>query len=415
MENEARRAVADTYQREWARVLAATIRTARDLDLAEEAVQDAFAEALTTWERDGVPKNPGAWLTTAAKRRALDSLRRASTYRMKLQLLVEPEHREGDDAELVTVDTGGGDVVADDTMRLVFMCCHPSLSSEAQMALTLRLVCGMTTTDIARCFLVSESTMSARLTRAKKKISIARIPFQVPGPADLPGRLGAVLGVIYLLFTIGHTAPTGEELMKKETVGEALRLALLLHELVPERAEVDGLLALLLVNDARQASRLSVDGRSQRISEQDRSAWDHAAILEARELIAGHVQAEHPDQYTLQTSIALLHAEAPTYDEVDWREIVRLYDQLLLAWPSPVVQLNRAVALAKTRGPQAALDVVVGLEDDGQLNRYQYLPAVKAYLLDQLGRSDEAHAARTRAFELAANEVERDFILRQND
>jgi RNA polymerase sigma-70 factor (ECF subfamily) len=203
--------------------------------------------------------------------------------------------------------------------------------------------------------------------------------------------------------------------MKKETVGEALRLALLLHELVPERAEVDGLLALLLVNDARQASRLSVDGRSQRISEQDRSAWDHAAILEARELIAGHVQAEHPDQYTLQASIALLHAEAPTYDEVDWREIVRLYDQLLLAWPSPVVQLNRAVALAKTRGPQAALDVVVGLEDDGQLNRYQYLPAVKAYLLDQLGRSDEAHAARTRAFELAANEVERDFILRQND
>jgi RNA polymerase sigma-70 factor (ECF subfamily) len=415
MELDARRAVAETYQREWARVLAATIRTARDLDLAEEAVQDAFTQALTVWGRDGMPRNPGAWLTTTAKRRALDSLRRASTYRVKLQLLIEPDHDEGDDAKMGTTDKGEGDVVADDTMRLVFMCCHPSLSSEAQMALTLRLVCGMSTPDIARCFLVSETTMSARLTRAKKKISIARIPFQVPEPTDLPGRLGAVLGVVYLLFTIGHTAPTGEDLMRIETAGEALRLARFLHELAPERHEVSGLLALLLVNDARRASRLSADGRALRISEQDRSAWDHAAIDEARDLIAAQVPSGVPDQYTLQASIALLHAQAPAYDEVDWPEIVRLYDQLLLAWPSPVVQLNRAVALANTLGPQVALEVVMGLERDGQLNRYQYLPAVKAYLLDQLGQSNEAQLARTRAFELATNQVERDFLLRQNE
>jgi RNA polymerase sigma-70 factor (ECF subfamily) len=413
MNEDARRALEGAYRQEWARVVATTIRTVRDLDLAEEAVQDAFADAIVAWERDGVPRNPGAWLTTTAKRRALDSLRRASTYRMKLPLLIEPEPAVGDSIASEVTERNGGDGVVDDTMRLVCMCCHPSLSSEAQMALTLRLVCGMTTPDIARCFLVSERTMAARLTRAKKKIAIARIPFQVPRADELSDRLGTVLGVIYLLFTIGHTAPTGETLIQRETVDEALRLAHLLYELEPDHRDTAGLLALLLVNDARRESRQSEDGRARRISDQDRSTWDHEAILEAERLIAANVRMGHSDRYTLQAQIAMEHVKAPTFEGVDWQEIVRLYDELVIAWPSPVVQLNRAVALSKTSGAELALQVIDGLENDGRLHQYQYLPAVKAYLLDQLGRSVEAAVARSRAFELAANEVERKFLLSQ--
>jgi RNA polymerase sigma-70 factor (ECF subfamily) len=219
--------------------------------------------------------------------------------------------------------------------------------------------------------------------------------------------------VIYLLFTIGHTAPTGDALIRRETVGEALRLAHLLNELVPERRDVAGLLALLLVNDARRDSRVSEDGRARRISDQDRSTWDQAAILKAQQLIAAHVRMGPADRYTLQAEIAIEHAKAPTYEDVDWREIVRLYDELVIVWPSPVVQLNRAVALSKTSGAELALQIVDRLETDGRLHQYQYLPAVKAYLLDQLGRSDEAEVARSRAFELAANEVERDFLMSQ--
>jgi RNA polymerase sigma-70 factor (ECF subfamily) len=410
-EEEVRRAVDHAYRNEWARVIAATTRTTRDLDLAEECAQDAFAEALTSWPRDGVPTNPGAWLTTIAKRRAIDSIRRASTYRTKLPLLIQPEPtRDGDTLPMHAADIIDEKVVSDDTLRLVFMCCHPSLSNEAQTALTLRLVCGMTTPDIARCFLASESTMAARLSRAKRKISIARIPFIVPSTADLPERLGAVLSVIYLLFTIGHTAPSGEQLVRIDTVSEAIRLARLLHKLVPNDSEVKGLLALLLVNDARRESRLDDDGRAQRISEQDRSTWNHDMIREARHLINTNPQSEPRGQYTLQAAIALLHAEAPSFDEVDWTQIVRTYDELVFVWPSPVVQLNRAVAVSKTAGPEAALKIIKSLEDEGQLNRYQYLPAVKAYLLDLVGRHDEANGARTRAIDLANNDVERDFL-----
>jgi RNA polymerase sigma factor (sigma-70 family) len=409
---EARRAVDSAYRTEYARVFAATTRVARDLDLAEDSVQEAFTEALTSWSRDGTPNSPGAWLTTTAKRRAIDAIRRASTHRAKVQLLIAPDYSDESSAPMKPAHEGPR-VVDDDTMRLLFMCCHPSLSSDSQMALTLRLVCGMTTSDIARCFLVSEPTMAARLTRAKRKITLARIPFRVPDAADLPARLDAALAVVYLLFTIGHTAPTGETLVRADVAGEAIRLARLFNELMPDQREVQGLLALLLFNHARWEARLDDEGQSQRISDQDRSLWDLEMIREARELMANAERLGPPGRYTLQAAIASLHTHAPRYGEVDWVEVVRLYDELLLVWPSPVVELNRAVALSKTSGPEVALHVVEQLESDGRLERYQYLPAIKAYFLEQLGRVGEAEQERARAFELAGNEVERDFLAKQ--
>jgi RNA polymerase sigma factor (sigma-70 family) len=405
---EARRTVDSAYRQEWARVFAATTRVARDLELAEDSVQEAFTEALTSWSRAGVPSNPGAWLTTTAKRRAIDAIRRASTHAAKVQLLIEPDPSPNKDVRPMTSDDHA---VNDDTLRLLFMCCHPSLSNDSQMALTLRLVCGMTTSDIARCFLVSEATMAARITRAKRKITLARIPFRVPEAAELPTRLESALAVVYLLFTIGHTAPTGDSLVRGDVADEAVRLARLFNALMPNQSEVRGLLALLLVNHARQESRLDEGGQSQRISEQDRSLWDRKMIDESRHLLTSG--ADSPGRYALQAAIALVHAEAPRYEAVDWREITRLYEELIRVWPSPVVELNRAVALSKTSGPEAALAIVEGLEADGRLDRYQYLPAVKAYLLDQLKRPDEAERARARALQLAGNEVEREFLSRQ--
>jgi RNA polymerase sigma factor (sigma-70 family) len=407
MDGGARVALAEAHRDEWARVVAATVRTARDLDLAEESVQEAFAEALTIWSRDGVPTNPGAWLTTVARRRAIDSLRRAASHQRKLPLLIEPER---DESETSAPDIEADERALDDTMRLIFMCCHPSLSREAQMALTLRLVCGMATGDIAKCFIVPETTMAARLTRAKKKITEARIPFRSPRAGELAERLEGVLGVIYLLFTVGHTSPDGDHLIRKDSTREALRLAQLLHEVMPDEPEVTGLLALILVIEARQESRVDDIGGARRISEQDRSTWDRDAIGIAHELILSSLQATRPGRYTLQAAIASLHAHAATFEEVDWAQIVVLYDELLLVWPSPVVQLNRAVAISKISGPLVALDIVEQLESEGNLDRYQYLPATKAYLLDQLGRSDEADRARSRALELTTNQVERAFL-----
>lgn len=408
MDGDARDALADAHRREWARVVASTVRVARDLDLAEESAQEAFTEALTIWSRDGVPTNPGAWLTTVARRRAIDSLRRAASHQRKLPLLIEPERDEGDSSasDVEVVD----ERALDDTMRLIFMCCHPSLSREAQMALTLRLVCGMATADIARCFIVPETTMAARLTRAKKKITVARIPFRSPRTNELAERREGVLGVIYLLFTVGHTSPDGDQLIREDSTREALRLARLLHEVMPDEPEVTGLLALLLVIEARQESRVDEVGGARRISEQDRSMWDRDAIAIAHQLILSSLQASRPGRYTLQAAIASLHAHAATFDDVDWAQIVVLYDELLLVWPSPVVQLNRAVAISKTSGPLVALDIVERLEREGSLDRYQYLPATKAYLLDQLGRRDEADHARSRALELTTNQVERAFL-----
>ena len=400
------RAVADAHRREWAFVLAATTRTTRDLDLAEEAVQDAYVSALTAWAHDGVPSSPGAWLTTAARRNALNALRRGQVLRTKLPLLLEREPAEEDDP----MDTGEPDAIPDDRLRLVFTCCHPALAREAQVALTLRLVCGVATGDIAQAFLVSEPTMAARLTRAKKKIAAARIPYVVPAAEDLPARLDAVLGVIHLLYTMGHTAPSGEDLVRADLAERAIGLARMLRDLLPE-PEVLGLLALLIVNHARRATRTDADGRLLRLADQDRAAWDRAAIAEGDRLVLAALDAGPPGRYTLQAAIAALHAEADTYDQTDWAQILVLYDALLEAWPSPVVALNRAIALGMVAGPTAALAEVERLEDDGALARYHYLPATKADLLVRLDRRAEAVAAYRAALALADNDAERAFLI----
>jgi RNA polymerase sigma-70 factor (ECF subfamily) len=399
-------AVADAHRREWGLVLAATVRVARDLDLAEECVQEAYAQALAAWARDGIPRNPAAWLTTTAKRRAMDAVRRDQTFRSKLPLLVEPEEDEPMDAEPVLDD----DVVTDERLRLIFTCCHPALAQEAQLALTLRLVCGVSTADIAKALLVTETTMAARMTRAKKKISTARIPYRVPGANELPERLRAVLGVIHLLFTTGHTAPSGACLVRTDLVERSLHLARTLSELMPDEREVWGLLALLLVTDARRATRTDAAGRLLRLEEQDRSLWDRDAIAEAHDLIVDGLRGGRPGRYVLQAAIASLYAEAPTYDETDWPQIVQLYDALLQVWPSPVVALNRCVALSMVAGPQVALDAVRELEQDPQLTGYRYVPAIRADLLRRLGRTEEAVEAYRAALELTDNEAEREFL-----
>jgi RNA polymerase sigma-70 factor (ECF subfamily) len=395
------------------------MRTTRDLDAAEECVQEAYAAALVTWNRDGVPDNPGAWLTVAARRRALDVLRRESTFRSKMPLLIDDD--EADVEEVGKMIEGAGDprgassadaleAVPDQRLRLIFMCCHPALNPEAQLALTLRLVCGMSTPDIARCLLVSPSTMSARLTRAKRKISLARIRVEVPRESDLPERLGSVLRVIYLLFTSGHTAPSGDSLQRTELLDESLHVARMLRALMPDESEVAGLLALLLVNDARRETRLGVNGEPLRLEEQDRSLWDRAAIDEAQELISVALRRPGRGRYVLQAAIALLYVEAPSFDETDWPRILRLYDELLLVWPSPVVALNRAVVVWKSHGPEVALALIAELAGDERLAHYHYLYAVKAELLSQLGRTSQAADAYRRAAELSSNVVERKFL-----
>ncbi|MFE9880854.1 RNA polymerase sigma factor [Streptomyces sp. NPDC005784] len=403
-------AVADAHRRGWAQVLAATARVARDLDLAEECVQEAYAAALASWARDGVPDKPTAWLTTAAKRRAMDAVRREQTFRSKLPLLVQPEETELE----VAIDEPSAvepeHVVPDERLRLIFMCCHPALAQEAQLALTLRLVCGVATTDIARALLVSEPTMAARMTRAKKKISAARIPFRLPGAGELPDRLRAVLGVIHLLFTTGHTAPSGASLVRTDLVDQSLRLARMLRESMPDEREVRGLLALLLVTDARRATRVDADGRLLRLEDQDRSLWDRSAMAEAHDLIVDGLRGGRPGRYLLQAAIASLYAEASSYDLTDWPQIVTLYDELLSVWPSPVVALNRTVAVSMVSGPAQALADVVELEKGGRLAKYQYLPAIKADLLRRLGRSEEASIAYRRALELTENDAEREFL-----
>lgn len=417
--SEVEAALAGAHRHEWARVLAATVRVARDLDLAEECVQEAYASAMTAWERSGIPDNPAAWLTTAAKRRAIDAIRRDAALRSRLPLLVV-----GDDVE-DSAGLAGREVsqertmrelhgtVQDERLRLIFICCHPALAQEAQVALTLRLVCGLAVPDIARAFLVTEPTMAARITRAKRKIAAARIPYRIPSPAELPERLRAVLAVIHLLFTTGHTAPAGGALVRDDLVDRAVHLARTLSALVPDDTEARGLLALLLVTDARRATRVGADGRLLRLKDQDRSRWDRAALAEADAMITGCLRAAPPGRYVLQAAIASLYAEAATYEETDWAQIVALYDRLLQVWPSPVVALNRAVPLAMVAGPRAALAEVERLEADPRLAGYQYLPAIKADLLSRLGRAGEAAAAYRAAFDLAANEAERAFLAEQ--
>ncbi len=404
---DVRAAVADAHRREWAFVLAAAVRVAADLDLAEECVQEAYVAALDEWARDGIPRNPGAWLTTIARRRALDAHRRAATLRAKLPLLIEPD----------TAPQPGGDsmdeAIPDDRLRLVFTCCHPALAREAQVALTLRLVCGLTTAEIAQAFLVSEPTMAARVTRAKKKISAARIAYRVPGPAELPDRLDAVLTVVHLLYTTGHTAPAGDDLIRPDLVERAIGLARMLHTLMPDEPEVRGLLGLLVLTDARRSTRVAPDGRLLLLEEQDRSHWDRAGIQEGTDLVVAAVRGGRPGRFALQGAIAALHAEAPSYDQTDWPQVLAVYDALLQAWPSPVVALNRAVALAMVAGPGAALAEVEALEQAGRLAGYRYLAATKADLLRRLDRRAEAAAAYRAALDLADNAAERAFLHRR--
>jgi RNA polymerase sigma-70 factor (ECF subfamily) len=399
--------VADAHRREWAAVLAATVRVARHLDVAEECVQDAYVAALDAWARSGVPANPGAWLTVTARRNVLDALRRAATLRTKLPLLAE--------AEAVEMAYPDEHAVPDDRLRLIFMCCHPALSEPARVALTLRLVCGLGADDIAAVFLVPETTMLARITRAKKKIAAAHIPFGVPERADLPDRLDAVLAVLHLLFTAGHTAPSGPSLTRADLAQRAVDLAAVLHDLMPAEREVHGLLALLVVNHARRATRTDGTGRLLLLEEQDRSRWDRRAIAAAHRHVVVAMRGGRPGRYALQAAIATLHATAPTYADTDWPQVLQLYDELRAVWPSPVVALNRVVAVAMVHGPDAALGDVGDLERGGELDAYHYLPAVKAELLRRLGRDREAAACYRRALELADNEAERAFLARRRD
>jgi RNA polymerase sigma-70 factor (ECF subfamily) len=407
-------AVADAHRREWAFVLAATVRVTRDLDLAEECTQDAFAEALTAWTAQEIPARPGGWLTTVARRRALDVLRRQATLRRKLPLLLEPISVDapGDTATAGTdaLNTTPFDNAPDDRLRLVFTCCHPALSLDAQVALTLRLLCGLTTGEVARAFLVSEATMSARITRAKKKISQARIPYRVPPAEELPERVEAVLTVLHLLLTTGHSAPAGQELVRGDLVSRALDLARMLRQLLPTDPEVAGLLALVLYADARRATRCAADGRLLLLSEQDRNRWDRGEIAEATLLVREALRCPSPGRFTLQAAIAAIHAEAPSWSDTDWPQIVVAYDALLARWPTPVVALNRAVAVGMAHGPAAGLELLDVLGGDPALASYSYLPSARADFLRQLGRNAEARTAYEEALLLTDNAVERDFL-----
>jgi RNA polymerase sigma-70 factor (ECF subfamily) len=400
----AEKAVADAHRREWAFVLAATARVAGDLDVAEECVQDAYVAALDAWTRDGVPRKPGAWLTATAKRKALDVLRRDKVLRAKMPMLVEPATEPAEQEE---------DAVPDDRLRLILTCCHPAIAREAQVALTLRLVCGVGTGDIARAFLVSETTMAARVTRAKKKITAARIPYRVPGAAELPERLDAVLSVLHLLYTTGHTAPSGPDLVRADLVEKATDLARMLRTLMPDEPEVRGLLALILLSDARRATRTDAAGRLLTLEEQDRTRWNKEMIAEGRQVVLGAFRTGRVRRYALQAAIASLHATAPSYEQTDWRQIVGLYDELLKAWPSPVVALSRAVALFMSDAREGALASIGQLEREGRLDGYHYLPAVKADLLRRDGRFEEAAAAYAKALDLVDNDAEREYLQRR--
>jgi RNA polymerase sigma-70 factor, ECF subfamily len=415
--DEVKLALAAAHRHEWARVLAATVRVAGDIDLAQECAQDAYVSALETWQRDGIPRSPGAWLTTTARRKALDSHRRAAALRTRIPLLIEPDGRSGPlgnnlaspspETQLTEMDD-----IPDDRLRLVFTCCHPALAREAQVALTLRLVCGLTTEQIAHAFLVSEPTMAARVTRAKKKISGARIPYRVPDSHELPERLDAVLTAVHLVFTAGHTAPTGDTLVRPDLADRAIELCKVLVDLMPDEREVRGLLALILLTDARRMTRVDEGGHLVLLEDQDRSRWDHAAIERGRVMVLEALRGGRPGRFVIQAAIAALHAEAPSFADTDWAQIVDLYDLLLDSWPSPVVALNRVVAVGFRSGAEAGLQALEQLEaEDGPaLSTYHYLPATRADFLRRLGRDQAAAASYRRAVALAQNDVERAFL-----
>lgn len=399
------------FRREAGRCTATLIRVLGDIDLAEDAVAEAFAIAAEKWPGGGIPPNPGGWLTTTARNRAIDHLRRDST-RMDRYLAAHHLHvtaMEPDDRPELNDLDDFVDVVADDQLRLMFLCCHPALSPDAQVALTLRLLGGLETPEIARAFLVPESTMAQRIARAKRKLRDNRAPYRIPSAAELPARLGAVLAVIALIFTEGHTATSGADLVRTDLSNEAIRLGRVLADLMPDEPEALGLLALMLLTDARRPARLGADGAMVRLADQDRTTWDRSMIAEGHRLVRSCLRRNRPGPFQIQAAIAAVHAEAPSAEATDWLQIVALYDQLLVFRPDPVVALNRAVAVSEIQGPGAGLALLDDIGPD-KLARYQPYHAVRADLLGRAGRVEEAAASYDRALELTANPAERRFL-----